>query len=159
MSLLDIPLVMSLASWIWSIDTENDDSENLLSPELCVGSLPLLNGDCWKRLFAKGLGMAIIAGACISKLPMIMNMLDSQSAVGLSKAPLRRCDTLCSFHTLWYFTTASIHRVWRKHHPIGTKCGLGWIAMEIQQHAPHGTSYWNWSGPGLRRRHLRSSSS
>ena len=56
--------------------------------EQCLEAVPLMPGGCWSRLIAKGLGLAIIVGACISKTPMMLNLWNSQSAAGLSKQSL-----------------------------------------------------------------------
>lgn len=76
--LLDIPLVMSLATWIWGEDPD-------VTPELCVELSPLMNGPCWSRLVTKALGVAIILGACVNKIPIINNILKTKSTEGLSR--------------------------------------------------------------------------
>lgn len=81
--LLDIPLVMSLAEWVWSDDEAPD-----VSPELCVEGLPLMNSGCWSKLLVKGLGIAIILGACLNKAPLIYNIWTSKSTQGLSGGAL-----------------------------------------------------------------------
>ncbi|KAL7570201.1 hypothetical protein ACA910_020630 [Epithemia clementina (nom. ined.)] len=87
MNLLDIPMFRVFATWIWA-----DDPDPTVSPEACLGGsgIPLIHmpGACWGRLVAKGLGIAIILGACISKAPMIWNMMESKSSKGLSKQGL-----------------------------------------------------------------------
>ena len=87
--LLDIPLVMAFADWVWSEDESPD-----VSPEFCVTSLPLMNGGCWSRLLVKGLGVGIILGACLNKAPVIYNIWTSKSTHGLSGGALYLC--LCS---------------------------------------------------------------
>ena len=81
--LLDIPLVMTFAEWVWCEDEAAD-----VSPELCIASLPWMNQGCWSRLLVKALGIAIIAGACLNKAPLIYNILQSQSTKGLSGGAL-----------------------------------------------------------------------
>lgn len=93
--LLEIPLVLSFAEWVWTVDDDGvavvapeDASESTrpkYSAELCLSTLPLMNGDCWKRLIVKGLGVAIILGACLNKAPVIRNILANRAAAGLSR--------------------------------------------------------------------------
>jgi mannose-P-dolichol utilization defect protein 1 len=82
-------LIHSLAQWVWSGNT-NDDKEDAgdVSPELCLASLPWMNHGCWSQLLVKGLGIAIIAGACLNKAPMIYNIWTTQSTEGLSGGAL-----------------------------------------------------------------------
>jgi hypothetical protein len=55
--------------------------------QLCLESFPYMTArsDCWTIIFVKLLGIAIIAGACLSKAPFILNIINSKSAVGLSR--------------------------------------------------------------------------
>lgn len=75
--LLDIPLVMSFADWVWGEDEK-------VSPSYCVEQLFSFDTDCWTRLIVKGLGIAIILGACLNKAPVMLNLWRSKSTVGLS---------------------------------------------------------------------------
>jgi uncharacterized protein YhhL (DUF1145 family) len=85
--LLNIPLVMSFAEWVWS-----DDPSDNVSPEQCLESLMssfMLNKEtgigCWSRLMAKGLGIAIVLAACLNKAPVIRNIIHSQSTAGIAR--------------------------------------------------------------------------
>lgn len=74
---------MALADWVW---LGAGDSEEIggVSPTLCVSEIPFMPTACWTQLVAKALGILIILGACINKIPMILNMLQAKSSVGLS---------------------------------------------------------------------------
>ena len=72
-----------LARWVWE-----DDPDPTVSPEVCLEAIPFMPEGCWGRLIAKGLGIGIILGACISKVPMIVNLWQSKSTAGLSKQGL-----------------------------------------------------------------------
>jgi len=91
--LLDIPFIVALAEWVWTVEmTEEDEGAPVVLPktsaELCLSTLPLMNGDCWSQLIVKGLGIAIILGACLNKAPIIRNILANQAAAGLSRASI-----------------------------------------------------------------------
>jgi hypothetical protein len=75
--LLDIPLFMSTANWVWVED-------ETVSPTFCVENAPLMNSDCWSRLIVKALGIAIILGACLNKAPVMLNLWNTKSTAGLS---------------------------------------------------------------------------
>jgi mannose-P-dolichol utilization defect 1 len=75
--LVKIPLIVSLANWLWKDDIE-------ATPQQCLQSLPLLASPCWRGLLVKSLGIAMILGACFNKLPVIINMKNTKSATGLS---------------------------------------------------------------------------
>jgi len=70
----------AMADWIWS-----GDPNEQVSPEICRMAFPLMNGSCWSKLTVKGLGIPIIAGACFNKMPIMLNILNSKSAAGLSR--------------------------------------------------------------------------
>ena len=76
--LLDIPLIMYAATFIWGED------ENV-TEEICVEDFPFMTSACWSTLVAKLLGVAIIAGAFLNKAPVIVNLMDTESTVGLSR--------------------------------------------------------------------------
>jgi mannose-P-dolichol utilization defect protein 1 len=81
--LTDIPFVLPLAEWIWGADTSQD-----VSPEICLSQIPFISTGCFSTLVAKALGMAIIFGSCLNKAPIVINMMKSQSAVGISRTSL-----------------------------------------------------------------------
>ena len=92
-SFLGLPWLVSFAEWIWTVDVDIDvdpDDEHVVavSAEFCLSSLPWMNGDCWKRLIVKGLGVAIILGACLNKAPVIRNIVSNRAAVGLSRGAI-----------------------------------------------------------------------
>jgi mannose-P-dolichol utilization defect 1 len=93
--LADIPLVMPLAEWIWGgggdvdvADGDDDKSKLEFSPKICLSQVPFLSMACFKQLISKGLGVAIIAGSCLNKVPIMINMMQSQSAAGISRNSL-----------------------------------------------------------------------
>ena len=83
--LLDIPLVMSFANWVWgntSAGTAPNDTS--ITPSFCVEHLFQFNVECWTKLIIKGLGIAIILGSCLNKTPVMMNLYRSKSTSGMS---------------------------------------------------------------------------
>jgi mannose-P-dolichol utilization defect protein 1 len=76
--LLRIPLVPELATFIWGGD---DDK---LSPEICLSDV--FESDCLVRLAVKAVGVAMITGAFLNKLPIILNIMSSKSTAGLARA-------------------------------------------------------------------------
>jgi mannose-P-dolichol utilization defect 1 len=68
-----------LASYIWGNDP-------LVAPEQCITSLPWMPEACWSRLMVKLLGLAIILGSCLNKFPIILNIINTRTTVGLSRA-------------------------------------------------------------------------
>ena len=82
-ALEDIPLVLPLAEWVWGEDTSED-----VSPEICLLQVPFISSGCFSTLFAKALGVAIISASCFNKAPIMVNMLKSQSAAGISRNSL-----------------------------------------------------------------------
>jgi len=78
--LLESPVVVSLATWVWG------DAESEASASVCLKGFPFwMPMACWSQLVVKGLGVGIILGSCLNKLPIIRNILSSHSAVGLSR--------------------------------------------------------------------------
>ena len=60
---------------------------NLVSDECLVTYLDefdFLDGGCFSATLSKGLGLAIIAGSILVKVPQIVNLMASKSAEGLS---------------------------------------------------------------------------
>lgn len=94
--LLDVPLVMAIAAWVWS-----QDPDEIVTPELCTEAFPMMNGGCWSRFLVKGLGIAIIAGACLNKAPIMLNILNSKSSEGLSRTATYG-ETLCCANSFFY---------------------------------------------------------
>ena len=79
----DIPFVLPLAEWIWGADKSAD-----VTPEICLSQIPLISIGCLTQLITKGLGVAIIFGSCLNKTPIMINILNSQSASGISRNSL-----------------------------------------------------------------------
>lgn len=79
--LLDIPLVVSAAEWVWGGDPN-------VTPDFCIEILPLMNSACWSRLIVKGLGIAIILGSCLNKAPVMLNIMNAKSTRGLSSVAI-----------------------------------------------------------------------
>jgi mannose-P-dolichol utilization defect protein 1 len=78
--LLKAPGIMALAAWVWGNDPD------VTSPEHCLASLPWMPEACWSRLLVKALGLLIILGSFLNKLPIILNIWRSRSTAGLSRA-------------------------------------------------------------------------
>jgi hypothetical protein len=83
-TLQDLPFVSAIAEWIWGGTVQNEK----ISPDICLSQLPLLGMDCFKQLLSKCLGLAIIGGSMLNKLPIMINMWSSQSASGISRNSL-----------------------------------------------------------------------
>lgn len=78
--LLDIPLALTFGNWVWGED-ENPD----VSSEICLDTFPFMISGCWSRLLVKGLGIAIILGSCLNKIPIMRNLMNTKSTEGLSR--------------------------------------------------------------------------
>lgn len=79
-TLEEIPLVMPLADWVWG----GEMSE--VSPEFCLQGIHfLMNEACLSGLLVKGIGVAIIAAACLNKAPVMRNIIKSKSAAGFTQ--------------------------------------------------------------------------
>lgn len=96
--LADVPLVVTIAEYIWG-----DDATEEFSPSICLSSVPFMNQPCWTRLIVKGLGIAIILGAFLNKAPVIANLLNSKSVVGLSKTGVYGDVLMCSNTAIYSF--------------------------------------------------------
>jgi mannose-P-dolichol utilization defect 1 len=88
--------MMGLEEWIWG-DVSASCTSNMLAPLLggliwkaatTAGSdeLPVDGAECWNKLLAKVLGLAIITGACLNKIPVIRNLLRAQSSAGFARS-------------------------------------------------------------------------
>lgn len=80
----ELPFVSAIAEWIWGGSVQNET----VSADICLSQLPFLHMECLKQLLTKGLGMAIIGGSMLNKLPIMINMWSSQSASGISRNSL-----------------------------------------------------------------------
>jgi hypothetical protein len=94
--LLDLPIVMVLADWIWG-----QDANDQVSPELCIETIPFMNAGCSSQLAVKGLGIAIIGGACFNKAPIMVNILNTKSTAGLSRTAIYG-ETICAANAAFY---------------------------------------------------------
>eukprot|EP00539_Tryblionella_compressa_P005252 CAMPEP_0178755054 /NCGR_PEP_ID=MMETSP0744-20121128/12502_1 /TAXON_ID=913974 /ORGANISM="Nitzschia punctata, Strain CCMP561" /LENGTH=268 /DNA_ID=CAMNT_0020409035 /DNA_START=406 /DNA_END=1212 /DNA_ORIENTATION=+ len=84
--LTDIPFVLPLAEWIWGTGTASNDDE--VYAEKCLGQIPFISVPCLTQLITKALGVAIILGSMLNKVPIMINMVKSQSAAGISRNSL-----------------------------------------------------------------------
>ncbi len=76
--LIDIPLVKPVAEWIWGPE----------EAPTCLSEFPLLSVPCISQLAAKALGVLIIVASMLNKIPIMKNMMGSQSAAGISRNSL-----------------------------------------------------------------------
>ena len=84
MHLTDIPFVVPLAEWVWGGTAETE----FVSPDRCLSQVPFLHLECFKQLVTKCLGLAIIAGSMLNKVPIMVNMIRAESAAGLERNSL-----------------------------------------------------------------------
>lgn len=77
-ALIDIPLVLPLAEWIWGTE----------AAPVCLSEIPFLGGSCLSQLLTKALGILIICGSMLNKIPIMINMINAQSAAGISRNSL-----------------------------------------------------------------------
>jgi mannose-P-dolichol utilization defect protein 1 len=82
-AVIDIPLVLPLAIWIWGVAKSDD-----VTPDICVEQIPFISSGCFSQLLTKALGVAIILGSCLNKIPIMLNMMKAQSAAGISRNSL-----------------------------------------------------------------------
>jgi mannose-P-dolichol utilization defect 1 len=87
---------MGLGAWIWG-DASASCKSNLLSSltgwllrqtTTTTGSdddRQVVAVECWNKLLAKVLGLAIISGACLNKVPVIRNLLKARSSAGFTR--------------------------------------------------------------------------
>jgi len=80
MELIDIPFVTEIAEWIWGI--EGDDATK------CLSEVPFLGASCFSQLLTKALGVGIIVGSMLNKVPIMVNMINSRTAAGISRNSL-----------------------------------------------------------------------
>lgn len=84
MHLKDIPLVVPLAEWVWGGSAVKSEH----SPDICLDQIPFLHWECFVQLLTKCLGLAIIMGSMLNKVPIMINMMKSQSAAGIERNSL-----------------------------------------------------------------------
>lgn len=77
-ALVDIPFVQPLAEWIWGAE----------DAPTCLSEVPFISVPCFSQLMTKALGVAIILGSMLNKIPIMLNMMNSQSAAGISRNSL-----------------------------------------------------------------------
>jgi mannose-P-dolichol utilization defect protein 1 len=78
-------LVNVAAEWAWGIES----GENGISAEFCLENFfPFPPIPCIVALAMKGLGIAIIAGACLNKAPLILNIVNNKSVAGMSTSAI-----------------------------------------------------------------------
>lgn len=72
--------IMPIANWVWG------GEKSTVAPEFCLQGINFLsNGACFSGLLVKGIGVAIIAAACLNKAPVMANIINSQSAAGFTQ--------------------------------------------------------------------------
>lgn len=76
--IIDIPFVKPLAEWAWGPE----------EAPICLSELPLLGMACFSQLLAKAFGIVIIVASMLNKIPIMKNMMSSQSAAGISRNAL-----------------------------------------------------------------------
>ena len=64
----------------------NTNNSNDLWNNICFQQFPFMDKTCWITVLVKGLGIAIILGACLSKVPFMLNLIQTKSATGLSRS-------------------------------------------------------------------------
>jgi mannose-P-dolichol utilization defect protein 1 len=87
-ALIDIPFVLPLAEWIWGSGSSGLLSDQGVSATICLSQIPFISAGCFSQLLTKALGVAIILGSCLNKVPIMVNMMNSQSAAGISRNSL-----------------------------------------------------------------------
>lgn len=78
-TLKESQLVIYLANWLWLSSTDNT-----VSPEICLETIPFLTSPCLTTLLTKLLGLGMIVGACLNKAPILLNIFKTKSTIGLS---------------------------------------------------------------------------
>lgn len=71
-----------------------------------------LSGPCFKALLSKGLGIGIIAGSVLVKVPQIMKILNSKSAAGLSIVSIMLDLMAITFHMSYSFVSGFPFSAW-----------------------------------------------
>lgn len=79
MELEDIPFVPVLANFFWGSNLSEE-----VSPEICLASFPVLTSPCLSGVLVKLIGIVIMLGACLNKLPLYVNVLKTESVAGMS---------------------------------------------------------------------------
>jgi len=75
-------IVNTLAKWAWESENGSD-----ISADFCVENFfPFPPMPCLIALAMKGLGIAIITGACLNKAPLIINIVNNKSVAGMSSS-------------------------------------------------------------------------
>jgi len=76
-NLIDIPFVKEISEWIWG----KDDG----AATKCLTSF---SSPCFSQLVTKLLGVAIIGGSMLNKVPIMVNMMKNRSAAGIARNSL-----------------------------------------------------------------------
>mmetsp|Transcript_8698 Transcript_8698/g.18189 ORF Transcript_8698/g.18189 Transcript_8698/m.18189 type:complete len:258 (-) Transcript_8698:494-1267(-) len=77
-SLIDVPFVLPVAEGIWGA----------ADAPTCLSEIPFINGACFSQLISKAVGVGMIAASSMTKTPIMRNMINSQSAAGISLGSL-----------------------------------------------------------------------
>ena len=89
--LRDIPFVLPIAIWVWGIGSskEDDANANNISADICLTGINfIVNQSCFSQLIAKGIGICIIIASCINKTPIMKNIIQTNSSLGISRFSL-----------------------------------------------------------------------
>ena len=123
MKISELPLVASLAQWVWSVDDDTDVATNhttTISPERCLAHVDALQlhdfvftSGCFAHCVTKGSGVAIIVGACFNKAPTMLNMIQAQSAEGFSPMAL--------YMEVLFYVNSSLYSIQHRH-PVTAVC-------------------------------------
>lgn len=121
MKVSDLPFVSTvLAAWVWSSDDGEDSIDASFNPSLCLDHIDhfrlhtfLLESGCFSQLVTKILGVVMIVGAFFNKAPTILNLLQTQSAEGLSPMAL--------YSEVLFFTNSSVYSLLMGH-PFTAVC-------------------------------------
>ena len=92
-ALVDIPFVLPFANWIWGAESATPE-HNAATPDICLNQISsfdvsaFMSYGCFSQLLTKALGVAIILGSCLNKIPIMLNMMKAKSAAGISRNSL-----------------------------------------------------------------------
>ncbi len=94
------PLFVAIAAFGWPVILV----ENIMNNKECANTLfhtNFLDPDCLRLAISKALGYVTIAGACLYKLPVVMNIFRSKSGSGLH--PISVYLESSSFISMFYY--------------------------------------------------------
>lgn len=77
-------LLAHASEWAWGGGNGGPE----VTPDICLSSLPFFTGPCLSSLITKLIGLAIIAGACLNKLPVLLSVRSNQSVAGFATSAI-----------------------------------------------------------------------